>query len=96
MAVTISDNLVVEGRDWLRIETDSRDDEIRQVFEACLIDLKNAGVYVTEIDSIIKQALKLYLKSYFGYDDNAAKFAESYEHLKRSLALSSDYNRGES
>ena len=89
----ITTDLVTEARSWLRISTESRDDEIKQVMEACLIDLSNGGVVVIDPDdSAIKQAMKLYLKSQFGYDNNADKFGRAYEYLKYSLALSGDYN----
>ena len=87
------DALVVAARGWLRIGTSSRDEEIRQVIDACLIDLKIGGVAVRDPDDkLIQQAIKLYLKSQFGYDNNAEKFGEAYEHLRNALSLSEDYN----
>ena len=91
------DALVVSARGWLRITTETRDEEIRQVIDACLIDLSNAGVVSLDTDdAAVQQCLKLYLKSQFGYDANAEKFNEAYEHLKKALALSGDYNTPES
>lgn len=93
----ISSELIASARGWLRITTESRDDEIEQVLGACLIDLSNGGVVVVDTDDpAIQQAMKLYLKSQFGYDSNAEKFSEAYEHLKKALALSGDYNTTES
>lgn len=90
----ISDELVSFGRSCLRITTQSRDDEIRQVMAACLLDLKNGGVVVIDTDDpLIRQCMKLYLKSQFGYDANAERFSQAYEHLKFSLSLSGDYNK---
>lgn len=90
---TISKEMINSAKSWLRITTDSRNEEIRQVMSACLIDLRNGGVKKIDIDDkLIQQAMKLFLKSQFGYDSNAEKFAESYEFLKRALALSGDYN----
>lgn len=84
---------VTSARKWLRITTESRDEEIEQVLEACLIDLSMAGVVnIDTSDSVIKQALKLYTKSQFGYDAQAEKFGLAYEHLKKALALCGDYN----
>lgn len=89
----ISYELVTAARGWLRIGITSRDDEIRQVISACLIDLSNAGVAnLDTTDPLIQQAMKLYLKSQFGYDEEAGRFGQAYEFLKCSLALSSDYN----
>lgn len=93
----ISDALVASAKTWLRITSSTVEDEIKQVMEACLIDLKNAGVVTIDSDdAMIKQALKLYLKSQFGYDPEADRFGQSYEFLKISLALSGDYNAEES
>lgn len=89
----ISADLISAAHSWLRISTTSADDEIKQTVAACLIDLKNGGVAVIDVtDAAIRQAIKLYLKAQFGYDDKADKFAQAYEFLKRSLALSGDYN----
>lgn len=89
----ISDELVASARGWLRIVTTSRDEEIRQTIAACLVDLKNGGVVnIDTSDQLIQQAVKLYLKSQFGYDAAAERFSAAYEHLKFSLALSGDYN----
>lgn len=89
----ISADLISAAHSWLRISTTSADDEIKQTIAACLIDLKNGGVVVIDVtDAAIRQAIKLYLKAQFGYDDKADKFAQAYEFLKRSLALSGDYN----
>lgn len=90
------DALVVSARGWLRIATKSRDNEIRQVIDACLIDLSIGGVAVIDTeDPAIQQAIKLYLKSQFGYDSNAEKFGKAYEFLKAALALCGDYNTEE-
>lgn len=92
----ISNELIASARGWLRIATESRDDEIRQVMEACLIDLSIGGVAVVDTsDQAIQQAMKLYLKSQFGYDAKAEKFGQAYEHLKAALALCGDYNTEE-
>lgn len=92
----ITTALVTSARGWLRISTESRDDEIEQVMEACLIDLANGGVAVIDTDdAAIQQCLKLFLKSQFGYDEQAERFGKAYEFMKASLALSGDYNEEE-
>ena len=93
--ITLEENLglVVEARLWIRKSSDIFDDEIVQTMNSCLLDLKNAGVQKLDTDdALIKQALKLYLKAQFGYEEDSEKFAGSYEHLKSSLSLSGDYN----
>lgn len=89
----ITSELISQAKQWLRISTQSRDDEIEQVLTACSIDLSMAGVKIIDTDdSVIKQAMKLYLKSQFGYDSKAEQFSVAYEHLKKALALCGDYN----
>lgn len=93
----ISRILVDQARGWLRIQTQSRDEEIRQTLEACLLDLSAGGVKDPDpSDALVRQAMKLYLKSQFGYDENAEKFSAAYEHVKFALALCGTYNGGSS
>lgn len=91
---TIPPELLAEAKVWLGYTKNVFDDEIIQTMQACLIDLQNGGVVVIDLtDPIIKQALKLYLKAHFRNDPSAEKFMKSYEFLKYSLELSSDYNQ---
>ena len=78
---------------WLRISSNKMDDELAQTIDACKLDLQNSGVKkLDSVDPLIRQAVKLYCKAQFGYDDSAGKFTEAYEHLKAALSLSGDYN----
>ena len=54
--------------------------------------LDGAETFVTVL---IQQAVKLYLKAHFGYDDQPEKWEAAYERLKAALSLSSDYTTGE-
>jgi hypothetical protein len=85
--------LIAPVKLWLRILSDKMDDELEQTIDACKLDLSNSGVKkLDSSDPLIRQAVKLYCKAQFGYDDSAGKFAEAYEHLKAALSLSGDYN----
>lgn len=85
--------LIAPVKLWLRISSDKMDDELEQTIDACKLDLSNSGVKnLDSADPLIQQAVKLYCKAQFGYDDSAGKFAEAYEHLKAALSLSGDYN----
>ena len=76
----------------LRRKTDAYDDEIQDLINTCKTDLKVSGVEVIEeSEPLTKQAIKLYCKGHFGYDENSQKFIEAYEKLKISMALSGDY-----
>lgn len=69
------------------------DEEIWQDVLACCADLKIAGVVKTDLDDpLIQQAVKLYCKAHFGYEEDSEKFQRAYDSLKASLSLSGDYN----
>lgn len=86
--------LVPEVKLWLRIQTDGMNGELIQLAEACRLDLLSGGVReVDPSDPLIRQAVKLYCKAHFGYDDGAERFSRAYEALKASLSLSGDYNK---
>ena len=91
--VWVSDDLLTPVKLWLRITSDKLDDELTQTIDACKLDLQNSGVKkLGSADPLIQQAVKLYCKAQFGYDDSSGAFAKAYEHLKMALALSGDYN----
>lgn len=94
--MAIESALVESAKKWLRITSSAFNNEIEQTIEACLLDLKNAGVEKRNTsDQLIQQGIKLYLKAQLGYNDADDKYQQSYEHLKKSLALSGDYNTAE-
>lgn len=78
----------------LRISTDSFDEELRDLIDACKLDLKLSGVTnIDEDDSLIKRAIILYCKANFGLDNkDSEKYEKSYGLLKQHLSLSGDYN----
>lgn len=89
----ITEDMLNEAKLWVGYSKNVFDEEIKQTMQACAIDLGNAGVVNIDFtDPLIKQAVKLYLKAQFRSDDGDNKFANAYEHLKKALALSSDYN----
>ncbi|MFR2388039.1 head-tail connector protein [Intestinibacter bartlettii] len=77
----------------LRISTDSFDEELRDLINACKSDLKLSGITnIDEDDSLIKRAIILYCKANFGLDNkDSEKYNKSYDLLKQHLALSGDY-----
>ena len=78
---------------WLRVSSSKMDDELTQTIDACKLDLQNSGVKkLDSSDPLIQQAVKLYCKAQFGYDDSSGDFSRAYEHLKAALSLSGDYN----
>lgn len=86
--------LIDDVRTSLRTKSNALDSEITDLIDACKLDLGMAGVEVIEeTDTITKQAIKLYCKGSFGYDENSEKFMKAYESLKISMALCGDYKK---
>ena len=77
----------------LRISNTAYDREIRDLIDACKIDLVTSGVassYFLEdtYGPLIKQAIITYCKAQFGYDNqDATRLNESYELLKQKLVI---------
>lgn len=77
----------------LRIKNTAYDAEITSFISACKIDLSIGGVkIIEETDALTEQAIKLYCKANFGYEENSEKFAQAYTSLKHAMALCGDYN----
>lgn len=91
-----SSELLTNAKKWLHAISDAADDEYVQTIDACVFDLQNAGVGIVDLgDPLIQQAVKLYLKAQAGYEDDAERFGEAYEHLKKALAISYRYREEE-
>lgn len=79
----------------LQISSNSYDDELNDLIEACRRDLRLSGVnYTFDSDPLFVQAAKLYCKAHFGDNDSNEKFLHSYQALKISMSLSGDYANG--
>lgn len=87
-------------KDVLRVNGEDLDKEIEDLIESAKADLKLSGVHESKIkddDPLIKRAVILYCKAYFGYDEPklSERFQTSYESLKKHLTLSSEYTGGD-
>lgn len=73
----------------LRITESDFDKEIEGLIEAAKGDLETSGVASSNLEKpLSKQAIILYCKSLFGYDNSDAnRFMESYEHIKKKIAI---------
>jgi hypothetical protein len=81
----------------LRVTSIEFNTEITDLINAARVDLALAGIDQTKTnddsDPLIKRAITVYCKAFFGYDNpDADRFAKCYEMLKQHLALASDYN----
>lgn len=77
----------------LRITHSKLDEDIRADIDACLADLRMAGiVYATEEDPLILNAIKLWCRTFYTDDVvKAAEYLKRYEALKASLQMAEGY-----
>ena len=92
----------------LRITTGAFDDEIKHLIKAAVKDLNNVGITLLPEDvtfeeesfgdPMIDQAVVLYCKAEFGYQDpdNYKRFRDAYDYLKCALSLAGGYIASES
>lgn len=86
----------------LDLTSDARDKDVEECIDACLFDLNRVGVKIfddcgclklgLESDPLIVQAVKLYARWMFNYEDAAYRYKRSYDSLRDALALCGDYN----
>lgn len=85
--------LLPKCRMFVRQTNTDADEELIQTISACEADLFTGGVNDPDGDDpLVQQAVKLYCKANFGYDQDAEKYQKAYEHVKSALALCRSYN----
>lgn len=68
-------------------ETATTQQELTGLINACAADLARQGVKTVDLDdALTKQAVKLYCKAHYGYDDGD-KFLTCYNALSSAMAL---------
>ena len=79
----------------LRVTGSAFDTEIQSLIDSATIDLQESGVLTVDTtDDFIAQAIILYCKGMFGYDNpEAQRFMERYEYDKAKLSTLSKYNQ---
>lgn len=94
------ENLISEVRSNVRINHKELDDEIKNLIETSIEDLKTSGIASSYFDEdklrpMLKTAIITYCKANFGYDNpDAQRLQESYELQKQKLAISHhDYKK---
>ncbi|MDR1001682.1 MAG: head-tail connector protein [Oscillospiraceae bacterium] len=92
----ISQQIIFDAREVLRIRHSSFDGEIADLIAAAKADLILGGVLPdkveNETDPLIRRAIMCYVKAEFGLDSaDAVKYRESYNLQRQALMLSSDY-----
>ena len=75
----------------LRLSDPAFDEEVQGLIDAASHDLREVGINPDPTNPLVKRAIITYCKSEFGYDNpDAARFMDSYGHLKVSLMLYGD------
>lgn len=88
----MSDMLLVdELKRIVRVKTADAEDELLGLVASCRKELELAGIYGDEVDPLYRQAIRLYCKSHYGYDEDAERFQAAFESLRDAMALSGDY-----
>lgn len=79
----------------LRISHNALDAEIQDCINACFMDMQRVGVKLPEnlvSDALICQAVKLYARWHFDYEQKAERYHLAYDSLRDSLSLDGDYH----
>ena len=88
----MSDMLLIEElKRIVRVRTADAELELQGLVEACKKELELAGIYGDEADPLYRQAIRLYCKSHYGYDEDTERFREAFNSLRDAMALSGDY-----
>ncbi len=93
------DELLKMIKERLRVSSIAFDQyEIVPLIKSAVLDLNRLGIVcgsntIDESDDLIKQAVVLYCKGYFGYDETSAQFQKAYENLRDALSLCDDYRQ---
>jgi len=93
---SISDKLIFDMRQILRINGTHFDVEISDLVSAARADLVLGGILPAkaenESDALIKRAITCYVKAEFGHNNpDAEKLRASYQSIRQHLMLSSEY-----
>ena len=75
----------------LRLNNDALDEEILSTRDTALLDLGTAGVSPVELDALVDQAVKLYVRWQFDFCGQGERYRQAYEALKACLSLVGGY-----
>lgn len=90
----ITEEFVAEIKRAVRVTSSLADEEIKNLASACVAEMQIAGVYITDLqDPLAKQAITLYCKAHYGYDEKTEAFREAFQGLRDAMALSGDYEK---
>ena len=86
---------LAELKTAMRINHSRLDSDLENNINACLLDLKRAGIKIDEDISgnqLIGKAIEIYVKWQYDYDEKGERYEKAYKDLLNALALCGDYN----
>lgn len=91
-ATNISEEFLDDLKSYIRVTSESSGKEVIDLVEAAVNDMRIKGVISKgEKDPLSRQAIKLYCKGHYGYDEDTERFQNAYKSLTDSMALSGEY-----
>lgn len=78
----------------LRITTDAFDEELSDLIDAALVDMRLAGIVNLDVsDPLIKRAVITYCRLNFGQPDDYDRLKKSYDEQKAQMGMATGYTR---
>lgn len=74
-------------KDNLRIRHSALDLEITQTIDAAKADLERVGVVIDLHDPLCAQAIKLYCRWAYNFENQADRYLSAYENLRNVMSL---------
>lgn len=85
-------DIITEVKTALRVTTTAYDDELSALIEAAKIDVFQANVGTTDYeDPLVRRAIVLYCRLYFGSPDDFDRLKPAYDELKMQLGMATGY-----
>lgn len=76
----------------LRITTDAFDDELEDLIDAAVLDMRLAGITNDDTDDkLVRRAVITYCRLNFGQPDDYDRLKASYDEQKRQMGMATGY-----
>ncbi len=85
--------LIEELKRIIRVRSEDAEFELQELVASCKKELELAGIYGDGADPLYRQAIRLYCKSHYGYDEDTERFQAAFGSLRDAMALSGDYTK---
>lgn len=95
MKTEVDKTLIEKLKKRIRSMSDAANEEVKDLVLSAKRELEMAGVYGDENDPTYYQAIVLYCKGNYGYDDNVERFRMAFGALRDAMYLSGEYKKEE-